>query len=428
MDLVKLQAVREASEDWLTRNFAFGTFDLIRQPELTITAINQVKQLQAAVSPDCSYRLVKSAIDAAHEEILLYIYNVSADHLVELLRNAKDRGVQIKIMYDVMTRGEDREKLKTLGVQLKEAPSSDGRKVFTVCHQKFVVVDSSILLLGSANWAGTSIPLVTVPGKFKKGNREWIIRIDESSLASWFKELFEADWGIPEMEMPSGLVIEAELPPEPTFVPALLGNAPEKIFDVKRVDLENPITVTPILSPNNYSDLIVKLIEEATTSVDIEQQYILASGPKMQRLLSALEGRTNNLEIRIIVSPAFRKKGAKDNWDLSVDSLDAFNLKDRLRAMNLGFYTHLHNKGVIIDRKKVVVSSTNWSENSIARAREAGVLIESPEIAGYFADVFDFDWSIAWDLEEVPAKILRLFQESIFVPGGFEEVHPADMV
>jgi phosphatidylserine/phosphatidylglycerophosphate/cardiolipin synthase-like enzyme len=332
-------------------------------------------------------------------------------------------------MYDVTdTRGDERQKLKDLGVELKEAPSSNGRKVFTVCHQKFAVIDEAILLLGSANWATTSIPLITVPGKFKKGNREWIVRIDDTSLAKWFKGLFAADWDIPEMEMPPGIALEVELRPEATYFPSLLANIPDEVFDLKNIELQNPITVTPVISPVNYFDLVKRLISEAQTSVDIEQQYILCGGPKTQGLLAALEQRKDDLEIRIIVSPAFRKEGAKDNWELSMDSLDAFNLKDRLRAMNLSYYTHLHNKGVIIDRQKVIVSSTNWSENSIARAREAGVLIESPEIAEYYAKVFDFDWSIAWDTADVPANILQLFQEAIFVPGALEEVHPADLV
>lgn len=429
MDTVKLQTVRETSEAWLTQSFAHGSFDPARQPQLSIAASDKVKKMQAAVSPDCSYRLVQEAIEAAQNEICLYIYNVSADHLLDLLRSAKNRGVHIRIMYDVTdTRGDERQKLTTLGVELKEAPSSDGRKVFTVCHQKFAVIDESSLLIGSANWAGTSIPLVTVPGKFKKGNREWLVRIDESSLARWFKGLFEADWAIPEREGPPTFAVEAELRPEATFLPALLVHAPEEIFDIKRVDLQNPITVTPILSPNNYFDLITKLIREAKTSVDIQQQYILAGGPKTEGVLAALEQRKDDLEIRIVVSPAFRKEGKKDSWELTVESLEAFRLKDCLRAMNLSYYTHLHNKGVIIDRKHVIVSSTNWSENSLARAREAGVVIASPEVAGYFAQVFDFDWSLAWKPADVPGNVLQLFQEAIFVPGGLEEVHPADLV
>ncbi|MCI0428389.1 MAG: phospholipase D-like domain-containing protein [Nitrospiraceae bacterium] len=429
MDSVILQALRELAETWVSEKFAHGSFDPDRQPALSITASKKVKKIQAGVSPDCSYRLVSVAMEAAQDEICLYIYNVSADHLLDLLRDAKNRGVRVRLMYDVTdTRGNERQKLSALGVELKEAPSSNGRKVFTVCHQKFAVIDQSVLLLGSANWAKTSIPLVTPPGKFKKGNREWIIRIDDASLAKWFKKLFEADWNIPEVEAPMGLAVEADLRPEATVFPSLLANVPDEVFDIKRVDLQNPVTVTPIISPNNYFDLMKKLIEEAKTSVDIEQQYILSGGPKTEGLLSALKQRKGELEIRIIVSPAFRKEGSKDNWELSVESLEAFNLNDCLRAMNLSYYTHLHNKGVIVDRRKVIVSSTNWSENSIARAREAGVLIESSEIAGYYAEVFDFDWSIAWDPADVPANIAQLFQDAIFVPGGFEEIHPGDLV
>jgi cardiolipin synthase len=429
MDPVKLLAVREAAGMWLADSFASGSFDPDRQPLLEITASDTVRHMQAAVSPDCAFRLVKAAMDSAQSEICLYIYNASADHLLDLLSQAKDRGVHVRIMYDVTdTRGDERNKLQALGVSLKEAPSSDGRKVFTVCHQKFAVIDGSVLLLGSANWATTSIPPVLVPGKFRKGNREWIVRIDDSGLAQWFQGLFDADWNIPAMEMPAGFVETPALGPEKIMLPALLANMPDEVFDIKAVDLSDPITVTPIISPDNYFALTRNLILEASTSVDIEQQYILASGPKTEGLLAALEERKDDIQIRVIVSPAFRKKGKKDNWELSVDSLAAFGLEDRLRAMNLGMYTHLHNKGVLIDREKVIVSSTNWSENSIARAREAGVVIESPEIAGYYAQVFDFDWSIAWDAASVPANLAQLLGDAVFVPGGFEEVHPADLV
>jgi cardiolipin synthase A/B len=429
MDFARIQSIRMAAENWLSEKFPYGSFDPSRQPDLTITACNGVKKIQAAVSPDCSYRLVKAAMEAAQNEICFYIYNLSADHLLDLLRNAKNRGVRIRLMFDVTdTRGDERSKLNSLGVQLKEAPSSNGRKVFTVCHQKFAVIDEAILLIGSANWAGTSIPLVTAPGKFKKGNREWIVRIDDVTLAKWFKGLFEADWDIPVIQAPMGFAVEPELRPETIVLPTLRANVPDQVFDIKQVNLPDPVTVTPVLSPNNYFDLVLKLIREAKKSVDIEQQYILAGGPKTEGLLSALEQCKDKLAIRFIVSPAFRREGAKDSWELSMDSLDAFNLKDCLRAMNLNFYTHLHNKGLIIDRQKVIVSSTNWSENSISRAREAGVLIESPEIAEYYAKVYDFDWGISWDPADVPANIAKLFQDMIFVPGGFEEVHPADLV
>ena len=58
---------------------------------------------------------------------------------------------------------------------------------------------------------------------------------------------------------------------------------------------------------------------------------------------------------------------------------------------------------------------------------EAGV-IESPEVAGYFAGVFDWDWEIGWDPADVPANLASVFQEAVFEPAAFAEIHPADLV
>ncbi|MGH3143184.1 MAG: phospholipase D-like domain-containing protein, partial [Gaiellales bacterium] len=214
---------------------------------------------------------------------------------------------------------------------------------------------------------------------------------------------------------------------EPVSVPILLAAPPARVFDVQAFEAAE-ITVTPILSPQNYFEAVRAHIESATESIHIEQQYILEGGPRTTELLQALSARAADVDIRIIVSSTFRKAGAKDSWELSVESLANHGLDSRLRAMNLRFYTHCHNKGLVVDRRAAVVSSTNWSENSIARAREAGVIIESSDVAGYFADVFDWDWEIGWDPADVPANLASVFQEAVFEPAAFAEIHPADLV
>ncbi|MFN8441233.1 MAG: phospholipase D-like domain-containing protein [Caldilineaceae bacterium] len=431
MTVTPLSQIRAAANAWQATTIARGSLDVQRQPHLRISTQKAVAQIQAAVSPDCSYRLVKAAVEAAQREICLYIYNVSAEHMLDLLRQAKTRGVHIRLMYDVTdTRGDEQKKLEELGVELREAPSTGGRRVFTVCHQKFAVIDEHILLLGSANWAGTSIPLITKPGQYKKGNREWLVRIDHEPLAHWFKHLFEADWNIPDLAMPAAIPRVEPLPPVELLVTALAAQKPTQIFDIKQMDSATPAQVTPILSPNNYFSLAKKLILAARHSIEIEQQYIInaAANSKLEALLAALAKRKNEVQIRILVSPAYRKVGGMDNWELSMAALEAHQLKDCLRALNLDYFTHLHNKGLIFDRKQVIVSSTNWSENSISRAREAGVLIQSAEIGEYFASVFDYDWSIAWDPSILPANLPLPQQDARVVTAEFEEVHPADLV
>src|SRR5215467_14851504 len=53
----------------------------------------------------------------------------------------------------------------------------------------------------------------------------------------------------------------------------------------------------------------------------------------------------------------------------------------------------VHNKGFVIDSRTVVVSSQNFSPAGIYENRDAGVILESPEIAQYFGPIFDADWA-----------------------------------
>ncbi|HEX2282700.1 MAG TPA: phosphatidylserine/phosphatidylglycerophosphate/cardiolipin synthase family protein [Thermomicrobiales bacterium] len=395
------------------------------QPDLTITPSNDVKTVAAAVSPESSYRLVKETVDAAREDLRLYIYHVEADYLIELLRDAEARGVRVRIMCEASQNNEDeQQRLRDLGAEVKTAPSTRDRPAFSLCHQKFAVIDGKTLLLGSANWGDNGVPLLTEPGAFFPGYREWFVRIDNESLADWFTGLFDADWDVPVQEVPPGVVEEA-LARAPVLVPVVAGAVPEKLFDIQRVELDEPVRVTPIISPDNYLTRTKQLIEEATSSIDIQQQYIkfrVADTPQLGELLAALERRKDELTIRILLSARF-----PESWEDSLASLAQFNLIDRVKAMNSEFFAHLHNKGLIFDRRKVIVTSTNWSQNSIALAREAGVLIESPEIAEYYAEVFDFDWEIARNPSDVRLDIENLMALAAADTVQYVPVHPADI-
>jgi phosphatidylserine/phosphatidylglycerophosphate/cardiolipin synthase-like enzyme len=309
-------------------------------------------------------------------------------------------------MYDHSgTHAADREVLEELPISLKVAPSSGGRGVFTVCHQKFVVADGKTVVVESANWAKTSIPLIEEGDPYKKGNREWLVRIDDSDVAAFFTGLFDADWNIPDLGEAQGLVPTREEQPG-ILVPAELAAQPKKTFDL--FSEEQAVEMTPVISPVNYFEAVAALLDTAKTSIDLQQQYIIA-GDKVDDLLEIVANkREKGCTVRIIVSPTFPKA-----WNATVETLDAVGLKDCLKALNLKYFTHCHNKGVIVDRKQVVVSSTNWSANSITKAREAGLIINSPDVAGYYAGVFDEDWTEGIDGDEVRKRLVDIGTDEI---------------
>ena len=51
----------------------------------------------------------------------------------------------------------------------------------------------------------------------------------------------------------------------------------------------------------------------------------------------------------------------------------------------------IHNKGVIVDEKKVLISSINWNKHSPTYNREAGIIIENPDLAAYYTGAFRSD-------------------------------------
>jgi cardiolipin synthase A/B len=394
--------------------------DLSRKPELDLQTFSGKHDVRAAVSPDCSFELLKGVIEAAQSELLIYIYNVSAPHILELLSAAKSRGVEVRIMYDAKdTAGGEAQKLKDLNVELKIAPSRDPRRVFDVCHQKFAVADGKVIVLGSANWAASAIPKRLPGQKRRKGNREWLLRLDDPPIAQWFRTLFEADWKIPEFEsFAVAFGIEAIEP-----VRAAVPFDPPADIPLKRFPSLSG-GITPIVSPDNYFAHVKKLIDGAAKRILIQQQYIVggAKAPSVEKLVKAVAARKEaGLDVRIIVSSRFAS-----GWNNTKDTLRANGLIESLRAINLDTFVHCHNKGVIADNH-VVISSTNWSENSLRRAREAGVGVQSKDLALYFAAAFNDDWENGWTVAEGDAG--PSFDPEAMDTEGAEvvEIHPADV-
>lgn len=57
-----------------------------------------------------------------------------------------------------------------------------------------------------------------------------------------------------------------------------------------------------------------------------------------------------------------------------------------------GVQGSIHNKGIIVDGKTVLVSSTNWSGDGVLRNRDAGLIIHNEEVAQCYLQVFLDDW------------------------------------
>lgn len=387
----------------------YGVSDPDRWPRPEYPAF-VVRGLDAAVAPDCSSQLLLPVIEGAARTLDIYIYDWTSGALRDAVLRAAARGVRVRVQYDQVgpTSRAERDIISRLGdaanIDLRLAPSDRRRSVFTVCHQKMAVADAdlpegAVVTFGSGNWGDSAYP----PDRSRrKANREWMVSIRDDDAARWYAELFQADWDIRENGGPSGAVA-APVPPAAAALslpPAdpVGGPDPLPLFTLPG---DAAASLTPLLSPTNYRAAVLNLIAGARGRVWVQQQYVKATPRGAVRdLMTALaEARERGADVRVVGSAAF-----DEAWEDTRRSLRAFAMEDALRSINLRRFTHCHNKGVLVDGLHSVVSSTNWSDNSVTLARETGALIESAPLNAYFAAAFARDWDDGWPAVEALAR------------------------
>lgn len=140
--------------------------------------------------------------------------------------------------------------------------------------------------------------------------------------------------------------------------------------------------VEPLFSPNSEG-AIMELIRSARQSIDVEmyvftnediaRELVLAAGRGV-RVRVILEGRVNSYNLEEI-SSALSDGGVLVKW-ASPD----FKLT--------------HSKMMLVDGKRALVGSINFSKSAVGKNREAAAIIEGGTVKEYI-DVFERDWEAA---------------------------------
>ncbi len=78
-----------------------------------------------------------------------------------------------------------------------------------------------------------------------------------------------------------------------------------------------------------------------------------------------------------------------------------------------------HTKGIVVDRKKVLLGSQNWSNDGVSVNRDASLLFDDEELAAYFAEIFDHDWDnlADQDIGREPVPIESALAYEVTPPG-----------
>jgi phosphatidylserine/phosphatidylglycerophosphate/cardiolipin synthase-like enzyme len=342
------------------------------------------------VSPDSSHEVFLQAIASANRTIHLNAYEFTSPALSEPLIDAHRRGVDVQILLEGGPVGGISQEEKGLiwtvnqsGIPVYHMATMGEQKApYRFDHAKYVAVDGQAVLVTSENFGKSGFP---APGI--KGNRGWGVYIENTGLSAYFEDVFLSDFrginSVPIQGTPGS-------PESPSGVPYAIEFSPQRFFGA---------TVTPVISPDT-SYLIQDLLNNAQETIDIEQAYITnESATTLNPYLGvAINASRRGVNVRVLLdSYWYNIEDTRDNDEMAalinrIAVAEGLPLEGRCADIESNNLEKIHNKGVIVDNRSVLVSSINWNTNSPNFNREAGVIIEHPAVARYFKDVFEDDW------------------------------------
>jgi hypothetical protein len=278
-----------------------------------------------------------------------------------------------------------------------------GARFPSAYHEKVAVRDQTAFWLSSGNWTRSSQPEIdpvgdptTASGMYSKGNREWHLIVNDGPLAKLFARYIEHDRAQAKRDAEEN-AFRVPAPPMPDlFVPM-----EELMLEAESAALAAPVpvgprelpaggaafVVRPVLSPDNYATRVTELIKGATKRLFLQYSYINWTEAEQDqafrdvlKYLGELSWR-NDFELKVIVGSRDAAEKvrvlAENGWNEGVVAAQG----------------RIHNKGIVADSRRVLVSSQNWSGDGFLRNRDAGLIVDDPEVAAYYEQVFTDDWN-----------------------------------
>ena len=309
------------------------------------------------LKPDrnCSTEMCKEIlnnINSAKTSIDFAIYGYSSVPSIEnAIKNAKARGVKIRLVYDIDSTGGNiypntNELVKLVGNAKSDALSKEKSAIM---HNKFYIFDNKIVITGSANLSHTDM---------SGYNSNAIIVIKSAEVANIYTEEFN--------QMYEGKFHSNKI---------LTENASGIYFSPQNKTIQN--TILPLIrNSKNYIYIPAFLISHK------------------EMVSELIQAKNRGVDVRIIT-----------------DALNAsakYSKVRELRAAGMpvkieNYAGKMHSKTMIIDDKYLILGSMNFSKSGESKNDENLIVLENKEAAIFYKQFFLYLWA------KIPDKWLKLY-------------------
>ncbi|MER3436185.1 MAG: hypothetical protein C4346_00290 [Chloroflexota bacterium] len=279
------------------------------------------------VEPDDGRAPILDEIQAATRSIRLQVYLLSDQEIINALKQADRRGVDVRVMLEDAPYGgagnqpEVFVDLQRSGIEVRWA-----NPAYRFMHIKTFIFDERVAMIMNLNLTRSAFTR----------NREFGVITTRPGDVQQALAIFEADW--------------ARAPDPP----------------------DGPLVV----SPSSSRTEIQNLLRSATTSLDIYAEVI--ADRQIVSLLEQAERR--GVRVRILVP-------GDDEEDARAAAFELINEGVDVRKVP-GLY--IHAKVIIVDGQRAFIGSQNFTATSLDQNRELGIILDDPANLQRITAVFDF--------------------------------------
>ncbi|MFZ9148918.1 MAG: phospholipase D-like domain-containing protein [Vulcanococcus sp.] len=367
------------------------------------------------------------AIAAAQHEILVAVQELSLPRLAEALVAQHRRGLQVRVVLenhysspwsqqheaeldphqrqrhqqlraladrngDGQLSAAEREQgdavalLQRAGVPMLD-DTADGSRGSGLMHSKYVVLDRSVVITGSANFTASGIH-GDAGQQQTRGNVNHLLKLKSPALAELFAQDFALMWG----DGPGGAA-DSRFGIRKAHGPAqsvTIGNAQVQVLFAphRRND------------PNHGLNLLEQ--ELANTKQRVDMALFVFSAQQLSDRLAELLQR--GVTLRLVADPGFASRAFSETLDLLGVSLADQHCKIERGNAPLATPTEgvgtpqlprgdkMHHKFAVIDNRTVITGSFNWSPSAAHQNDEVLLVIRSPQLAAHFTREMDRLW------------------------------------
>lgn len=374
---------------------------------VSLAEIEAKAKVTVCASPDAGWSVLDRFLSETSESLTVGLYDFTAKHIADTVTSTLT-GKKLSLVLDHPPQNPTADETdadtvaglrQVIGDSFDQAwaltrldPDATSWIYPTAYHIKVAVRDHTAFWLSSGNWNNSNQPEIDPVTKSedadvaRSGDRDWHVVIEQPQLAEVFEKFIANDLSVAAAHNGPPEQPGSPLPPPP--LPKNRTKAFAQFFAPQT--FEGTMRIKPLLTPDPgvYANAIERFIASARETLYMQFQYIELpkavndiSKPFVDLVNAVLARQAAGVDVRIIMSE-YETKGYLEQLKAA-----GLNTDNCARIQN-----NVHNKGVIVDGRAVLVSSQNWSTDGTLYNRDAGVILHNEHAAQYFQQIFLHDW------------------------------------